>query len=86
MSVCFRFKVAFDIDGVPLAGPEPEAEAAEGGGIDLCCFCGELWADGGAFCGVPTGGIGCALDGALAGGGYSVTAGFAVRPLSVGKL
>jgi hypothetical protein len=60
VSVCFRFKVELDIVGVLVGAdapvPEPELELCEdvnagpaGCGTVLCCFRGELWADGGAF-------------------------------------
>lgn len=92
-SVCFRFKeldiedVLVDAD-VPVVEPDPgvcvgvDAEPGACGTV-LCCFRGELFADGGAFCGVD--GVGCELDGGLVGGGtleYKVTAGLGFAPLS----
>lgn len=59
MSVCFRFKVAFAIGGVPVgpdACPDVEPEAgpgadvdADGWGIVFACLRGELLAEEGPF-------------------------------------
>jgi len=95
VSDCFLFKEVLDVDGVILGpdgvDPEPEAcpdvDAGPGGcGIVLCCFCGELLAEGGTFCGVPMDGPGCGSDDELCEGGtleYKVTGGDGFTPLSV---
>lgn len=85
---CLRFKDALDSAGVfvvpdDTVGEETDADEEEEPcdccGIDLCCFCGELPADRGAFWGELMGGGGCnweldeglvTEDGALE---YSVT-------------
>lgn len=97
VSDCFRFRELLAKDGV-IFGPDgvdpepdacPDVDAEPGGcGIVLCCFCGELLAEEGKFCGVPTDGPGCESDEVLVGGGtleYKVTAGVTFTPLRVGK-
>jgi hypothetical protein len=86
-SVCFRFKDVGVGADAPVPEPEPEVcvvDAEPGGcGTVLCCFRGELLADGGAFWGVD--GVCWELDGGLVGGGtleYKVTAGVGFAPLS----
>lgn len=73
VSVCLRLSVAFDIAGVlpdALAGPELEPDPPEACVIVLCCFCGELCAEPGAFWGVGAEGVDWGFVGpGFAGGG-----------------
>lgn len=68
-SACFRFNEALDRAGVFIVAPDDTAgdeavpDVCAGGGIVLCCFCGELAVDDDdVFWGEFICGEGCAAD------------------------